>query len=174
VQTITNFGSILTAGPVIGFLLLWLWRQNLKSTALAYGAIVGATCCLTLLIKYLIFNPEQTEWDHQNAIVSQYFPSGHTVLAILGYGAYALVARMLARQSVVLSFGPSFILISAIGYSRIGLVSHPWGDVVGGICVGCLAIFAWHRISPMNGLPARPITDLTAGLIVILAISITI
>ena len=140
-QTLTNLGSIYTTGPLLVLLGLWLCMQNLKQVAFGYAAIVISVCALALAIKYMLYDPLNPEWDHQHAIVSQYFPSGHVLVSVLTYGAYAIVASLLGgiSRAITGSIAGSAVLI--VGYSRIALVAHPWGDVAGGLFLGLMALW---------------------------------
>ena len=65
------------------------------------------------------------------------FPSGHTMASTVGYGSLLLAWMPLIpvkwRKPLI---GAYFVLVAAVGASRLGLGVHFFSDVVGGFVLG--------------------------------------
>lgn len=135
VTALGNFAT-LTVLVLTVSVFLWLTRHRL-SVALLMIAVAGGGILNTLLKDY--FNrprPTVVEWGTD--VVSQSFPSGHSMAAAIAYGSVAYLGGRLEPTPTLRWTTWSFaaLLILAIGASRIYLGVHYPSDVVAGYIAG--------------------------------------
>ena len=131
---------MLTVGALAVGLLLAARRQWIVLggwvAALAGGGILEA------VLKSVIRRPRP---PYAAAFLNWSFPSGHAMVALVGYGMLAYVLVTLAirwrawRIAVVLG---AAALIVAIGLSRLYLGVHYFSDVIGGYAAGAVWLSA--------------------------------
>ena len=138
---ISWFGSplvIVTGAVLVAVRLAWLRRRLLLAgwvAALAGGGILDTA------LKHIIQRPRPIYAAAFLHGTSYSFPSGHAMGSLVGYGmlAYFLVVFWATRQLLqVTIIAASFILIAAIGFSRLYLGVHYFSDVIGGYAGGIL------------------------------------
>ena len=144
-QALSFLGSpwMLSAGALAVALLLagrrrWILLAGWVA-ALAGGGLLQAA------LKSVIQRPRP---PYAAAFLRHYtwsFPSGHAMVALIGYGmlAYVLVVLAIHRRALQIAvvLGAA-LLIVAIGVSRLYLGVHYFSDVVGGYAAGVLWLSA--------------------------------
>lgn len=144
-SAITLLGEPVTMA-VIGFVVsvvltvrrLWLALTGWLAT-FAGGAAIDA------VLKQVIHRPRPIGAELFLHHFSYSFPSGHAMGSTFGYGmlAYLLVTYWTARGRVrVAIVAAAFVLIIAIGVSRLYLGVHYFSDVMGGYAAGTLWLAA--------------------------------
>jgi membrane-associated phospholipid phosphatase len=133
----------------------WLWVAGF--TRIVFGFVVGLAlaAAATFALKWLFATPGSTLWP-DGALVSQYFPSGHTALAAALYGSLAVA---LARAGG----GPwrwapmlALAVAVAVGATRVASRTHPAGDAIAGLTIGLLGPVATYWALTQE---ARPLPD---------------
>jgi membrane-associated phospholipid phosphatase len=142
-------GIELTGLAAAGLLLflLWrrLWRDALALLAFPFGLLLGT------LAKHLVNQP-QPPITHAGRLsvttlvqgpVNSY-PSGHVVRAIIVYGLIALtVHRLTTRGWVKRMVVPlASLVVAAIAFDRLYLSVHWASDVIGGLILGGVSLWA--------------------------------
>ena len=115
-------------------LLLWLSRKKWEIIAFLF-TIIGSEGS-TFLAKIIFHRPRpSTAVFLEN---SNSFPSGHATIAVAFYGflIYLLFNKIKGKVNRVLFFLVGFIVILAIGFSRLYLGVHYLSDVGAGYLVG--------------------------------------
>src|SRR6266542_3233073 len=151
----SSFGSTATVTCIAVALGLYLlWRQRFYwLTAVATSVAGGAL--LNRLLKYAFHRPRPHFDDPILKLTSYSFPSGHTMMATVLYGALAayLLAKTPDRRWRVLIIMSASLLIALVGFSRIYLGAHYLSDVLGAMAEGlawlslCLTVVysVWQR-----------------------------
>lgn len=137
---ITMFGeiSVIIVFALMVSLILWLFRQRWQILTLWFTIFASEGC--TYIMKILFHRSRPL-----NAVFledSYSFPSGHATIAVAFYGflTYLLIGKIKKRKYRVLIILCSFIIILAIGFSRLYLGVHYFSDVLVGYVVGLLGL----------------------------------
>jgi undecaprenyl-diphosphatase len=139
----TTVGTIFVILPAFLIIGAWLVRTgHVRSVAFLVVAMLGSFV-LQLVLKPLFARPRPDV--AYAALVSDYsFPSGHTLNAVVFYGAVALVMwSLFGRRAGLASVAVAAIIALAVGVSRIYLGYHFLTDVVGAMLAG----IAWLLIA---------------------------
>ncbi len=133
-QTISDFGDHRVLGPAALIVVGWLAWHDERALAMRLCGALVATALVVVVLKLIIFTPQDTLWS-DDAMFSQYFPSGHAALGAVAYGAVGLIlARADRRWQPALPM--ALLVLAVICFTRLTLRQHPWGDVVGGLAIG--------------------------------------
>jgi undecaprenyl-diphosphatase len=139
-------GPLLLTGISVGLTVkFWLRRQQIELFGLLGAAIGGSL--LSLLIK-ASFNRDRPQiWamihDHLN---TSSYPSGHVMNGVVIYGFCGyLLGRSFPRWRGLIYLG-IFLLVLAIGWSRMYVGLHWPTDVLAGYATG----FAWLNASILS------------------------
>ena len=139
---LTDMGSILVIPPLfvlVGILLVI--RRRYRLVLLLAVASLGSLL-LQGSLKLVFARPRPVlPWAH---VLPDYsFPSGHTMNAVVFYGALALITwSLFGRRSGILAVIIAGVLAAGVAVSRIYLGYHYLTDVVGGLLAG----IAWLLI----------------------------
>ena len=164
-QAIAELGGIeLTTILMVG-LLFFLLRGGFRSDALVVLVFIAGNL-LELFYKSTLYHPApprsiaQTDGPsitHAAHLVSNSFPSGHVVRAVIVYGLLAFVIRRLAPSPIAraLAVPVAIVVIVLESFDRIYLDVHWETDVIGGLILGAIALLAgtvWldRPINPEN------------------------
>lgn len=135
---ITALGNFATLAVLVltASIFLWLTRHRL-SVALLITAVAGGGILNTLL-KDIFNRPRPTVVEWGTDVVSQSFPSGHSMAAFIAYAGVAYLGGRLEPTRVLrwTTWALATLLILAIGSSRVYLGVHYPSDVVGGYVAG--------------------------------------
>lgn len=155
---VTSLHSTLAVSclAVIGGLYL-LWRRKLYWLAALWLSVFGGML-LNILLKY-VFHRARPHFDDPILTLTSYsFPSGHTMMATVLYGAIAayLVAKMPDWWWRLLVIFLAMSLIALVGFSRIYLGAHYLSDVLAAMAEGlawlslCLTVVysVWRQRNP--------------------------
>ncbi len=139
-------GPVFLGGISVGLAIkFWVRRQRTELFGLVVAAIGGTL--LNLLIKSC-FNRERPQmWaminDHMN---TSSYPSGHVTIGLIIYGFCGyLLGRYFPRWRGLIYLG-IFLLVLAIGWSRMYVGLHWPTDVLAGYATG----FAWLNASILS------------------------
>jgi len=118
-----------------------LWKRRWYGL-LALALVVPGGLLLNLLLK-MTFARSRPEWGDVD-LIGYSFPSGHTMTATLFYGLLGgfLVLRLKSWWWRAIAVAFIFMLICAVGFSRIYLGAHYFSDVVAAVAAGA----AWLAI----------------------------
>ncbi len=135
---VTSLHSTLAVSCVavfVGLFLLWS-RQPYWFAALWFSVFGGML--LNKLLKFVFHRARPHFNDPILTLTSYSFPSGHTMMATVLYGALAafLVAKTRSWRWRVLVILLASFLIALVGFSRIYLGAHYLSDVLGAIAEG--------------------------------------
>ena len=152
-QLIAELGGIeLTSILMLG-LFIYLWRGGFGADALAVIAFFGGVA-LELLYKKLLYHPGPSRsLSHSDGPsltnvlemgVTNSFPSGHIVRAVVAYGLLAFVVRRLAASPRIraLAIPVAIAIVVVEVFDRIYLNVHWESDVIGGLLLGGIALLA--------------------------------
>lgn len=122
-------------GVLVGLVFL-LRRQRLHLIVWSVTLIGGVLA--NNLIKLAFARPRPVFSDPFVIEQNFSFPSGHAMMAVIGFGmlAYILILPLRSRLlSVLITFG-MILLVILIGISRMALGVHFFSDVMGGFAAG--------------------------------------
>ncbi len=151
----TGFGStVWVTCSAVALGLYLLWRRHYYWLAALVLAVPGGAL-LNRLLKYS-FHRVRPHFDDPILTLTSYsFPSGHTMMATVLYGALAayLFAQIQDWRWRVLIISSASFLIALVGFSRIYLGAHYLSDVLGAMAEGlawlslCLTVVSsiWQR-----------------------------
>ena len=126
------------AAVLIGF---FLWRRHEHYWVLALWLSVFGGLLLNRILK-LVFHRARPHFDDPLLILTSYsFPSGHTMIATVFYGALAafVFAKRKSWPVRIFAAALAMTLIVLVAFSRVYLGAHYLSDVLGAMAEG----FAW-------------------------------
>jgi membrane-associated phospholipid phosphatase len=150
-QGFAVLGGIEVTTALAAALAVYLWRSGFRDEALAVLALPAALA-VEVLYRRLVFHPGPTVAHGDGPSISQLFPgaitnsypSGHVLRAVLVYGLIAFVAYRLSPAVWVrrLAIPAAALMIAAMSFDRVYLAVHWESDVVGGLLIGGLGLAA--------------------------------
>jgi undecaprenyl-diphosphatase len=127
----------------IGLPTLWLWRRGARklSIFLAVTCLMGGA--IDTVVKVAVARPRPEVEQPILTAFGQSFPSGHSMQAVVCYGALLLVFLPMLQGWVrrAATIG-TVTLILLIGFSRLTLGVHYVSDVLGGYALGAAWLIA--------------------------------
>lgn len=176
--TLLGKWQIVIGSAIIVSAILWLWKKRdyiiYLWLALASGEI------LNYFGKLLIHRNRPANPVYMENSFS--FPSGHAMIAVIFYGflAYILIRHLKSWKQKVNVFFANFIVVVAIGFSRLYLGVHYVSDVWAGYLLGFLvlimatSIYEWQskkdRTNDEHAKISKKIKVAIAGLVLVNAI----
>jgi len=151
----TSFGSTLIVSCIATALALYLlWRRRFYWLAAAVSSVFGGML-LNKLLKYVFHRARPFFNDPILTLDSYSFPSGHTMMATVLYGAlaaYLFSKTTDSRRRLLIVIATGF-LVTVVGFSRIYLGAHYLSDVLAAMAEGlawlslCLTVVhsIWQR-----------------------------
>ncbi len=123
-------------GTLVGA-LLWLFVQRAWRTAVIVG-VAAIVAKISVLATKNYLGPHMTgREDTPTLLQMASFPSGHTVMATVGFGILALLlSRGMGRWTHALIASTCGVMVIAIAFSRLYLGVNWLSDVVGGLLLG--------------------------------------
>lgn len=137
-RAVTLLGSTVVAILVAtAFGLFLLWKRRFAWVITFAAAVLGGSL-LNRVLKYFFQRPRPHFDDPILTLTSYSFPSGHTMIATVLYGAIA--AYLLAhtrdwKQRVVIVLATAGLIL-LVGFSRIYLGAHYLSDVLAAFAEG--------------------------------------
>ncbi|HEX2814992.1 MAG TPA: phosphatase PAP2 family protein [Phenylobacterium sp.] len=123
-----------------------------------HAAVLAVTVLLadvsSELLKLLYDRPRPELVPHGSYVYSASFPSGHSTLSAATFLTLAMLISSLEpnRATKVMVFVVAFMLVLAIGFSRVYLGVHWPSDVLAGWCLGgAWALAAWTALLRLGG-----------------------
>ena len=124
----------------IGGAALWFWRRGDRRLALYLAVTNLLGGAIDTVVKVAVDRPRPEFEEPIAHAMGKSFPSGHTMATTVGYGTLLLAFMpFIPRRWRPWLIGAYFLMIAAMGASRLGLGVHFLSDVVGGAILG----FAW-------------------------------
>jgi len=154
-QVLSLPGDLLVVVPLLGLLYLSDVVRSLREastqataermrplcsdrTAFVIGTVFGGLALVVVLESGFAMPRPPTEWHAVEA--SPYgFPSGHTMAAVVLWGALAQWSTVGRRR---MRYGVASLLIVSVGFSRLGLGVHYVVDIIAAIGFGGLYLWA--------------------------------
>jgi undecaprenyl-diphosphatase len=124
--------------------VLFLARRRWIMGGVWLTAFLGGLV-LNQVLKAVIHRPRPTYASDFLSTSTWAFPSGHAMIAVIGYGMIAyvlLVFRVRNRVARLVVVGVAVLLIIVIGASRLYLGVHYFSDVLAGFAAGLLWLSA--------------------------------
>ncbi|MCU1268481.1 MAG: hypothetical protein JWM21_4799 [Acidobacteria bacterium] len=151
---VTNLHSTLGVTVMTLVVCVYLWRRGLCQWVFTLVVTVYGGMLLNFWLKG-VFQRARPHFDDPILTLTSYsFPSGHTMMATVLYGALSavIVSQVRDWRWRVLTIVVAILLIALVGFSRIYLGAHYLSDVLGAIAEGaawlalCLtAMDTWRR-----------------------------
>jgi undecaprenyl-diphosphatase len=145
-RDLTALGGIAVLSLVTAAVAGYLWmEQKHHAMWLLLASTLGALL-LSFALKAAIDRPRPDLIEHRSHVVTQSFPSGHSMLSAAVYLTLgALLARLHRRWSLRIYFISIAMLLTAlVGVSRVYLGVHWPTDVLAGWTAGLAwAILCW-------------------------------
>jgi membrane-associated phospholipid phosphatase len=133
---VTDLGSILVLPLIFVVVEAWLlWRRRYRAGGFLLVASLGSLVIQGTM--KLFFARPRPQLPYAHVLPDYSFPSGHTMNAVIVYGALALILwSVFGRRAGLVSIVIAIVLAIGVGISRIYLGYHYLTDVVGGILAG--------------------------------------
>ncbi len=132
----TDLGSNLVILPIFMVVAVWLIARRRYRPA-AFLAVAGAGSVILQGAMKLVFARPRPQLPWANVLPDYSFPSGHTMNAVVFYGALALIIwSIYGRRAGALAVVATTVIAVLVGISRIYLGYHYLTDVAGGILAG--------------------------------------
>lgn len=128
---------------LVAGLYAYRWRKRLDLAVWLLLTVALGAGALNQFFKFLFKRPRPAI-EHLTVQGGYSFPSGHSMGAIILYGALVFLVVQLGRKraSKWLALLTAALLIAAVGISRIYLGVHYPSDVIGGFSLGA----AWLAV----------------------------
>ena len=152
-KIITHLGDSITV--IILCLVLFTIPYLRKNYALPISISVTLATGINALLKHVFIRP-RPDILRLVSETGYSFPSGHSMISMALYGAFALLAwkNMSSIKSKIITTMVCLALIAMIGFSRIYLGVHYITDVIGGWCLGLAialgVVFGYDKITTKN------------------------
>lgn len=127
---------------VAGYLVL---EKKYHALVLLAAATIGALVLSTVL-KAVIDRPRPDIVEHRSYVITQSFPSGHSMLSATVYLTLGTLLARLSKRWVLRCYfiGIAILLTGLVGVSRVFLAVHWPTDVLAGWTAGLVwAILCW-------------------------------
>jgi len=153
VRDVTSLGSYTIVVLVSLVAVFYLLMRRSWRGALLVGLSVLGGIVLSNVLKFGFARPRPELVPPAVEVFSNSFPSGHAILSAVTYLTLgALLAELHASRWIRLYFlSLAFLIVTAVGLSRIYLGVHYPTDVLAGWCIGaawalwCRALMLWHQ-----------------------------
>jgi membrane-associated phospholipid phosphatase len=135
---VTHLHSTLGVTVMTLAVCIYLWRRQLRNWLFTLIVTVYGGMLLNFWLKG-VFQRARPHFDDAILTLTNYsFPSGHTMMATVFYGALSAIifSQVRAWRWRVLAIVVSLVLIALVGFSRIYLGVHYLSDVLGAIAEG--------------------------------------
>lgn len=138
--TVPWLGTNYTLYPFVAVAVIWLLRRRRGPEALQLAVVQIGSALLNPALKFSLARPRPHLFELRGQYALPSFPSGHAIAmtAVVLTGAW--IAHRLLRANWPLWLGGAFWLI--VMYSRIYLSVHWPTDVIAGILVGLVWLWA--------------------------------
>jgi membrane-associated phospholipid phosphatase len=127
----------------IGLPGLWVLRRGGRKLAIFLAVTCLGGGVIDTIVKVAVGRPRPKVDEPITTAIGNSFPSGHSMQAVVCYGALLLVLLPLlngrARTAAIVGTGA---LVIAIGFSRLTLGVHFVSDVLGGYALGAAWLIA--------------------------------
>lgn len=143
--------SLVTVVAVLAFLM-----HGRRRHALVLAGTVLLANLSSDLAKSVYGRARPDLVPHGSYVYSASFPSGHSTMSAATYLTLAVLIASLEpnRATKAMVFALAFILMVAIGFSRVYLGVHWPSDVLAGWCLGAAwALAAWTALRRLNRKP---------------------
>lgn len=142
-QAVSFLGSPLWFYVVIPAAAFYLWRQGHARLALFLVVTTLLGGVIDTIVKEMVARPRPSLEQPVATAQGKSFPSGHSMTAMVAYGALLLVflPEIPRRWRVPLTVA-ALVLVLAIGGTRLALGVHYITDVIGGFVLGLAWLFA--------------------------------
>jgi len=133
---------VCTAAVLVG---LYLWRRNQPFWVVALWLSVFGGLLLNKTLKLFFHRARPQFRDSVQMLTSYSFPSGHTMIATVFYGALAafVIANSKSWPLRMVAVVVTIASILLVAFSRVYLGAHYLSDVLGAMAEG----FAWIALS---------------------------
>lgn len=136
-------GTNLTLMPFVLGAALWLARAGRRDLALHLAVVQVGSWALNMALKTIFDRTRPSLWEKRGQFAMASYPSGHAIatVAVLVTVAFVLYRERGWRWPVV-----AVALLGAVSlYSRLYLGVHWPGDVLAGVLVGAIWLYATVR-----------------------------
>jgi len=142
---ITSLHASVVVCVVAGLVGFYLWRRRERYWVAALWLSVFGGLLLNKILKLIFHRARPHFRDAIQMLTSYSFPSGHTMIATVFYGALAafVIAKSKSWSPRILAVMVAIALILLVAFSRIYLGAHYLSDVLGAMAEG----FAWVALS---------------------------
>ena len=132
-KTITMLGNTPVQAIIAIVAVIWLYLRQYKSEAIFVGASRLLASILIVSLKY-IYQRQRPSITHLVHASGYSFPSGHSLgtFMILGAIAIVLAQRLEKKESKIVVYAITGLLIFLVGLSRIYVGVHYLTDVLAG------------------------------------------
>jgi len=137
-RVVSELHSLWLIGIMTVALSAYWWIRGLRDRVLVLMSAVFGGMLLNEILK-LVFLRARPQFDHPYLTLTTYsFPSGHTMMATVFYGALAWVGWSRAGnwRTRFLAVSIPVIMTPLVGFSRIYLGAHYLSDVLGAMAEG--------------------------------------
>lgn len=149
----------------IGLPGLWVLRQGARKLVVFLAVTCLGGGAIDTVVKIAVGRPRPTVDHPISSAMGNSFPSGHSMQAVVCYGALLLVfLPLLEGRARTVALTATGTLIALIGVSRLTLGVHYVSDVLGGYALGAawlvasVAAFEIWRID-RGRRPTHPLED---------------
>lgn len=133
---------LLVATPAVAA-ALWLRRRHVASVLFALSVLGGFG--LNVLLKVTIGRARPDRWAVLVTETSPSFPSGHTLMATVFFGALAATVFQVTRNRLarILAVVLAAVVVLAVACSRVYLGAHWATDTVAGMLAGSIWVLMY-------------------------------
>ncbi len=165
-KILTFFGSPIWFYVIVIPAIFWVWRRGHVRLAVFLIVTTLGGGLLDTIVKEAVGRARPSLVDPVATAHGKSFPSGHAMSSTVVYGALLMVfLPVIGRRYRPVVLGGAFLLVAAIGFTRLALGVHFISDVLGGIVLGLAwlaasaAAFSTWRVER-----GKPPVDISEGL----------
>jgi undecaprenyl-diphosphatase len=135
---VSKLHSNLIVAGVTFAISAYLWLKHLRYWFLTFVLAVFGGMLLNVVLKNLFERPRPNFENPIRVLTTFSFPSGHTMLAAVFYGALCafVVSRLRGWMLRALALLLAIFMIALVGFSRMYLGVHYLSDVLGAMAEG--------------------------------------
>jgi membrane-associated phospholipid phosphatase len=148
-ELISDIGKPIFLLFSIGIPAVWIFLHGGRKLALFLAVTCIGGGIVDSLVKIVVARPRPTVDQPILSPFGKSFPSGHSMQAVVCYGALLLAfLPILSKRARVIAVGAWIFTLLAIGVSRLALGVHYISDVLGGWVLGAAwlaaSVAAWE------------------------------
>ena len=142
----TALGDPPTVVTIFIITIVWLAMKKRYADGIRFTIVCVGGVLINQVMKLFFAKPRPELWLRLITEISFSFPSGHAVGSMVVYGFIAYILAKKMQQHKQYAYAAAFLLIIAIGLSRLYLGVHYPTDIIAGYGIGFLWLITCLKV----------------------------